>query len=41
MQGRSAVMDCIARDSEGKQFVVKSSRIMKVHLQREPVIIAA
>ena len=39
LQGRSAIMDCVARDSEGKQFDVRSSRIMKVHHLRGHVTI--
>ena len=40
MQGRSAVMDCVARDSEGKQFDVESSRIMKARVKRAVIIVA-
>ena len=36
LQGRSAVMDCVARDSTSKQFDVESSRIMKELPPKEP-----
>ena len=34
MQGRSAVMDCVARDSEGKQFDVEIQQPTKAPPQK-------
>ena len=39
LQGRSAIMDCVARDSEANSLTWRSSRIMKVHHLRGHVTI--